>query len=178
MRATARTAPDTHPGHPATWRWLLLGGLAVGTADLVFAIAWWAPLGTPPIRIPQSIAAWIIGREAAFAGGATTALFGALLHYYLMTAIVTVYHVAARGHAILRAHPFVCGALYGAAWFVLVHAILVPLFSAAPPRRFLPDWNLACLLAHMLLVGIPAALMARRWHGAPLQSVTVRAGTR
>lgn len=156
---------------PATWIWLLMGGLAVGTADLVFAIAWWAPLGTAPIRIPQSIAGWIIGREAAFAGGLTTALFGALLHYYLMTAIVTVYHVAARNHAMLRAHPLACGALYGAAWFALVHGIAVPLFSAAPPRHFLPEWNLACLLAHMLLIGVPAAWMARRWHGAPLRDV-------
>ena len=52
-----------------------------------------------------------------------------------------------------------------AAWFVLLHVVLVPVFSAAPPKRFLPDWNLACLLAHVVLIGIPAAWMARRWYG-------------
>ena len=39
------------------------------------------------------------------------------------------------------------------------------MFSAAPPRRFLLGLvDLACLLAHMLLIGIPCALFARRWH--------------
>ena len=56
---------------------------------------------------------------------------------------------------------------FGITAFVLLHVVVVPLFSAAPPRRFLLDWNLACLLAHMLLIGIPAALMARRWYEAP-----------
>ena len=77
------------------------------------------------------------------------------------------YHVAALEHIALRKRPLLCGALYGAAWFVLVHVVAVPLFSAAPPKRLLLDWNLACLLAHMLLVGIPTALMARRWYEAP-----------
>ncbi|GAA5071757.1 hypothetical protein [Lysobacter panacisoli] len=165
MKATVRTALSLPRERPATWVWLLLGGLAVGSLDLVFAIAWWAPSGTAPIRIPQSIASWVIGRDAAFAGGMTTALFGALLHYYVMTAIVAIYHVAARDNPVLRRRPLLMGALYGALWFTVIHVIAVPMFSAAPPRRFLLDWNLACLLVHMVAVGIPAALMARRWYG-------------
>lgn len=164
MKAAVRPFPSTWD-RPAEWTWILLGALAVGTADLLFAIAWWAPLGSAPIRIPQSIASWVIGREAAFAGGAETAIAGALLHYALMAAIVALYHAAARTRPILRTRPLAAGALYGAAWFVLLHVILVPMFSAAPPTQFLPAWNLACLLAHMVLVGIPSALMARRWYG-------------
>jgi hypothetical protein len=171
MKATARpvfsTVPASTRARPALWSWLLLGGLAVGSADLLFAIAWWAPSGTPPVRILQSISAWFVGREAAFAGGMASALGGAAAHFALMTAIVAAYHVAALEHIALRKRPLLCGALYGAAWFVLVHVVAVPLFSAAPPKRLLLDWNLACLLAHMLLVGIPTALMARRWYEAP-----------
>lgn len=151
---------------PSAWAWILLGGLTVGAFDLLFAMTWWAPLGAPPIRITQSIAAWVIGRDAAFAGGAATAAFGAALHFYLMTAVVAIYHVASRSRPWLLAHPLRNGALYGALCFVLIHVIAVPMFSAAPPRRFLLDWNIACLLAHMVLVGVPTALFARRWHGA------------
>lgn len=171
MKASARPAfPAARPlatTRPAAWAWVMLGGLAVGSADILFAMAWWAQSGTPPIRILQSIAAWVIGRDTAFAGGMATALAGGLLYFALMSAIVAGYHVAARDRLVLRTRPLTFGALYGAAWFVLLHVVVVPLFSAAPPRRFLLDWNLACLLAHMLLIGIPAALMARRWYEAP-----------
>src|SRR5262245_47961872 len=174
MKAPARPEAGfsiAHAHRPAAWMWVSMGGLAVGTADMLFAMAWWAPLGAPPMRILQSIAAWVMGRDAAMAGGATTALFGALLYWYLMCAIVAGYHVAvsnygARHDGLLLRRPLLCGAIYGAAWFVLIHLIAVPLFSLAPPRHFLPAWNLACLLAHMLLIGIPAALFARKWHGA------------
>lgn len=165
MKATARSIPLSGWARPAPWAWVLATGLTVGTADLLFAMAWWAPLGASPTRILQSIAAWMMGREAALAGGATTAMFGAALYLYLMCAIAAVYHVAARDHAVLRTRPLVAGAIYGALWFVLVHLLLVPMFSLAPPKRFPLDWNLACLLAHMVLIGIPCALASRRWYG-------------
>lgn len=159
-RATGRS-------RPAAWTWIVVGGLAVGSADLLFAMAWWAAqAGTPPVRIVQSIWAWVVGRDAAFAGGAFSAVAGAGLYYTLMATIVGTYHGLAREYRVLRERPALAGALYGAAWFVLVHIVVVPLFSAAPPRRFLPEWNLACLAAHMLLIGIPTAWMTRRWYGA------------
>lgn len=165
MKATARSIPLATGVRLAPWAWVLATAVAIGTADLLFAMAWWAPLGSSPARILQSISAWVMGREAAFAGGATTALFGALLYLYLMSAIAAIYHVAARDHAVLRTRPLIAGALYGALWFVLVHLLVVPMFSLAPPKRFPLDWNLACLLAHMVLIGIPCALAARRWYG-------------
>ena len=132
MKATARpfAPPRVHVARsrPALWAWIALGGLAVGSADMLFAMAWWAQSDAPPARILQSIWAWFVGREAAFAGGALTAFAGAAVYFVLMSMIVAIYH-------------------------------------AAPPKRFLPDWNLACLLAHMLLIGIPAAWMSRRWYG-------------
>ena len=50
-----------------------------------------------------------------------------------MSAIVAIYHAAAREHRVLRERPILLGALYGAAWFVLLHLIVVPLFSAHRP---------------------------------------------
>ncbi len=162
---SSRTGFAANPSRPAALAWVVLGGLAVGSADLLFAMAWWAQSGTPPIRIFQSIWAWVVGRDAAFAGGAAAALAGAALYYALMSSIVAIYHGAAREHRVLRERPVLAGALYGAAAFVVVHLVIVPLFSAAPPKHFPLDWNLACLLAHMVLIGIPTAWMARRWYG-------------
>ena len=163
--ASSNAGLAANSSRPAAWAWIVLGGLSVGSADLLFAMAWWAQSGAPPARILQSIWAWIVGRDAAFAGGAASALAGAALYYALMSSIVAIYHGVAREQRVLRERPVLAGALYGSAVFVVVHLVIVPLFSAAPPKHFPLDWNLACLLAHMVLIGIPAAWMARRWYG-------------
>jgi uncharacterized membrane protein YagU involved in acid resistance len=141
---------------------LLLAGLTVGTLDLVFASAYWAQHGVPPTRILQAIAAWAIGDEAALAGGSSTVLLGALLHYAIMIAMAAGYAVAGRRFPQLLQRPLRHGAVYGAGLYLLMFEILVPLFSASPPiRPARPDWIAACVLAYVVLVGIPCALFAR-----------------
>ena len=55
-----------------------LGGVALGTLDLIFVCAFWGALrGLSPERILQSIAAGVQG-PAAFHGGASSAVLGAL----------------------------------------------------------------------------------------------------
>ena len=47
------------------WAWIAGGGTALALADLVFAAAYWfLHSGTSPMRIPQSIAAWVLGTPA------------------------------------------------------------------------------------------------------------------
>ena len=146
---------------PGVWFWIALAGLTAGTFDLLFAMGWWALRDVAPIRIAHSIAAGIIGRDAAYAGGTATALFGIAVHYAQMIAIAAGYILAANRHTTLLRHPLRHGALYGALCYFVVHVVLVPMFSAAPPRASHPDWTLACLLVFMGLVGIPCALFAR-----------------
>ena len=143
------------------WGWVLLAGVVAGTLDLLFTVAWWAPQGVAPVRVLHSVAAWAIGREAALSGGVATAAFGAALHYALMTAMAAGYVAFARRFREWLRHPVATGLLYGAACYTLLHVIVVPNFSAAPPRVVRPEWMLACLAAHMLLVGVPCALIAR-----------------
>ncbi|MBF6025804.1 hypothetical protein [Lysobacter niastensis] len=147
------------------WAWLLFGGVLVGTLDLAFAAGfWWLRSGVAPIRIPQSIASWVLGREAALSGGIATAMLGMALYYYLTTAMVTGYHRLAQRHPLLLQRPLTMGALYGIALYALLFKVAVPLWSAAAPRPEPLEWTLACIVAYALLIGIPAALFARRWH--------------
>lgn len=153
------------PTRIPVWASILLVGVAAGMLDLLLAIGWWTLRDVDAIRTVQGVAAWVIGREAAFAGGVSTALFGVAFHCYLMTAMVAGYFLASRNRPMLVRHPLGLGALYGAAMFVLQHLVVLPLFSAAPAKEFQPDWMLACLVAYALLLGIPGALLARHWHG-------------
>ena len=51
-----------------------LGGLAAGVIDITYACTFWAiKAGARPSRILQSVAAGLLGRQAAVAGGASLA---------------------------------------------------------------------------------------------------------
>lgn len=139
--------------------WLLIGGYTTATLDLLAAVAYWAPQGVTPSRIPQSIASWLLGPEA-YTGGVFTAVLGALLYGQLLWGVVMLYHAIARRHALLLRRPRLCGALYGAAAYVAIFQVLAPLCFGARP---VPDpvWTATCLLVYATLVGIPCAFFSR-----------------
>lgn len=161
MKTTAFTTNLSHAAH-FRLPWVLLAGLTIGTLDLAFASVYWAMHDVPPSRILQVIAGWVLGREAALSGGWATVLLGAALHYYLMTAMAAGYTLASRRVPALLQQPLRHGALYGVLLYVLMFEVLLPLFSAShpvkPPRL---DWQVACVIAYIVLVGIPCALFAR-----------------
>lgn len=161
--STAHRFPaGARPGLP----WLLLGGATAAGLDLGFATLFWAELDVPAIRVPQSIAGWLMG-PSAFEGGLGTALLGALLYVCTMCVVVAGYHAGSRRWPVLRHQPMRCGAAYGVLAYILILEIAVPLLGATEPAARRLDWTLACVVAYMLLVGIPAALFSRQaWRHA------------
>lgn len=159
------TLPDTRS--LPLWSWLLFGGVLVGTLDLAFATGFWfLREGVAPIRIPQSIASWVLGREAAISGGVLTAALGMALYYYLTTAMVAGYHLLSGRHSLLLRRPLTMGTLYGVLMYALLFEVAVPLWSAAPPRPQPLEWTLACIAAYAVLIGIPSALFACHWRAS------------
>ena len=144
---------------------ILAGTLAVGILDIADAfVFFWFRNGVRPTRILQSIAAGLLGREAAVAGGLRTAFLGLGLHFFIAFMIVLTYHLTSRRLRILVEHPVLCGILYGLAVFVVMNFVVIPL-SAAPSRAAMPTAILINgLLIHAFGVGVPAALSAR-WAG-------------
>jgi len=139
--------------------WLLIGGYTTATLDLLAAVAYWAPQGVAPSRIPQSIASWLLGSEA-YIGGAFTAVLGAFFYGHLMWGVVLLYHAMARRRPLLLRRPLVCGALYGAAAYVAIFQVLAPLCFGARPVHD-AAWTATCLLVYASLVGIPCAFFSR-----------------
>lgn len=134
--------------------------LLLGTADLLFACTYWHSLfGVPPSRIAQNIASGLLGKRA-FLGGGNTVGLGVLLHYGIMAAMVGVYYAAARRVAALIQHPWFCGTLYGAALFIVMNLIVLPL-SAVPKPPVVMSWVISSIVAH-LIIGVAIALSARR----------------
>ena len=112
-----------------------------------------------PTRILQAIAAGLIGRDAAVAGGLRTAALGLVLHFFIAFMVVLTYHLASRRIRVLTKHPAICGIVYGLVVYAVMNYVVLPL-SAAPPRTLVPPAAVLIngLLIHVLGVGLPAAL--------------------
>jgi uncharacterized membrane protein YagU involved in acid resistance len=150
------------PHHaPAVTRlaiFVIVAGLLAATLDIVFACTFWALQANVSVRrILQSIAAGIYGR-ASFSGGTTTAVIGLGLHLGITLCMALFYAVLAARCLRLRQQPLRCGALYGVLLYALMTLVVVPL-SAAVPQSTLPLWVVSSLVAHVLLVGVPIAVV-------------------
>jgi len=151
-------------GRPRAIDTIPLGGLLIGIFDPLFAfIFYWLILGVPPLRIFQSVAAGVLGRPAAIAGGVRTFLLGILLHFVVATCIATVYFIATQFLPVLVRHAVISGLIYGVMAYFGMKYIVLPL-SAIGQRGTLPRLPILLteLIGHALLVGLPVALLARR----------------
>lgn len=92
--------------------------------------------------------------------GAGGALLGLAVHFLLMAIMVWAYFWATRHWPMLTAKPVQWGVIYGLVTFVVMNLIVVPVrFGAWPPK---PAGIATQLFCHIVLVGIPIALIAAR----------------
>jgi uncharacterized membrane protein YagU involved in acid resistance len=142
---------------------VVLGGLAAGVIDMTYACTFWAiKSGVRPSRIFQSVAAGLLGRQAAVAGGAPTAALGLALHFFIALTVAFVYYTAARYAEALWRRPWASGSLYGVAVFGVMHYIVVPLSAAGggvPPFDLL--WDGLSIVVHAFGIGVPVAFGTR-----------------
>lgn len=144
-------------------RAILFGTLTVGVLDGLDAIIFvWLRNGVGPARVFRAIAAGVLGRETATAGGTGTALLGVALHFTIAFLIVSTYYLASRKLKVLTERAMLCGVLYGIAAYLVMNYVVIPL-SAITRTSLLPATPALVngILIHMLGVGLPSALFAR-----------------
>ena len=152
----------TRPWTPL--RAILLGGLTVGILDILDAFIFFGLRGVSAERILQAIAAGLIGRDAAVAGGVETALLGLLLHFVIATGVVATYYLVSRVLPVLIRHPIISGLLYGPVVFFVMQLVVLPLSATAGSGKLIPSGVVLIngLMIHALGVGLPAALFTAR----------------
>jgi hypothetical protein len=127
-------------------------GLVAGTTNLIAA---GAIFGGTLTRGLQLIASGLLG-EWAFKGGTPTAVLGAGLHYGISIAAAGLYCALALRRSWWREHWLVGGTLFGAAAYIAMNLIVVPL-SNAPKPDLSPAMIVKELVAHTIMFGIPIA---------------------
>lgn len=139
------------------WRIALFAGLLVATLDIIYILTVWTLMGVPQLTVLQAIASGILGR-GAFEGGMPVAALGLLLHFLISITMAFTYFILAPRWA--RSRPLLAGPAYGVALWFVMNFIVVPL-SAAPISPPPPIILFADIAGHILLVGLPIAVLAR-----------------
>jgi len=142
-------------------RAVVYGGALVGLFDFAYAtISAWS-LGRPWYRPWQGVASALLGRDAFTAGAPATAL-GLACHFVVAFCIVAAYVLASRRLALLVRRAVPLGMVYGAFVFLVMNWVVIPLTRIGRVPAFTPSSLATALLVHVFLVGLPAALFARR----------------
>jgi asparagine N-glycosylation enzyme membrane subunit Stt3 len=149
------------------FRAILAAGLVVGVLDISSAFVIWWQRGVGARRGLQGIAVGLLGAKA-FDGGLVTAGFGLALHFFVAFVVVTVFYLASRRTKFLTIHPVVSGVLYGIGVYIVMYWFVLP--TAFPTFRH-RLWNeLLAVAIHISLIGLPCALIVRRYSQQTRQS--------
>jgi hypothetical protein len=140
---------------------IALSCLIAGTLDISDALIFYGLRGVPSSRILQGIASGILGR-AAFAQGTKSAMLGLLLHYFIATTVAAIYILASRKLPLSK-HPILWGSAYGVLVYIVMNYVVLPLskIGLRPTPPLIPLINGVAAL--ILFIGIPIALIARRY---------------
>ena len=143
-------------------RGILITGLVVGLLDIVAACTMAVARGSTPLRLLQFVASGLLGRSA-FQGGVSTAALGLVLHFAIAFAVVVVFSVALQKIAVVRKRVAAAGIVYGLVVWLVMNFLVLPLSAARPRHALVPD--LIQIAIHMFIIGLPTALLLRRFSG-------------
>jgi uncharacterized membrane protein YagU involved in acid resistance len=138
--------------------------LIAGILDISSAFILGYPKGASPIRVLQGVAAGLIGRDAAIGGGLATAGLGLAIHFFIAFVVATVFYVASRKLIFLTRHAVISGLLYGVVVYGFMYWIVMPLAYPVVHPSLSRDLTAVCV--HMFLIGLPIALIVRRFSSA------------
>lgn len=133
--------------------------LVAGTLDIIYAAILTLFRGGTPADMLRFVASGPF--PAATEWGAAGAWLGLATHFTLMALMAAIFVLFAQRRPATGASPIQWGVIYGLLTYVVMNLIVVPLrFPAAWPPK--PMSIATQLFAHIVLVGIPIALIAAR----------------
>lgn len=140
-------------------RTIALATLIAGTLDILFAIILTLIYGRDPAGMLRYVGSGPF--PSATEMGAAGSALGLLTHFALMAIMAAAFVISARQWPALLDKPIQSGIFYGLITYVVMNWIVVPLrFDTPLPPK--PISIATQLFAHIVLVGIPIALIAAR----------------
>ena len=138
---------------------IALATAVAGTLDIVFAVLLTLLFGREPANLLRYVASGPF--PSATEMGAAGAILGLVVHFTLIAIMATVFMLAARRLPGLIRAPLKWGVIYGLITYAVMNLLVVPMrFPTAFPPRLLSVGTQ--LFAHIVLVGLPIALIIAR----------------
>jgi hypothetical protein len=156
-----QSSSDPQSGRGQAFPAIFWGGLLAGIGDITQAFVVFGYYGARPFRILQSIPRGIFGART-FQMGWTSAILGIVLHFTIAFTAAAVYYLASRRMRGLVERPVLFGLLYGEVVFLFMYFVVMPLSAIGFPK-FSTATYITGPLGHTVLVGLPIALMVRRF---------------
>jgi uncharacterized membrane protein YagU involved in acid resistance len=145
---------------------ILIGGLIAGVLDITYACTFFGFRNhVSPIRILQSVARGALGQRA-FQGGLKTAALGLFFHFLIALTAAAVYVFASRVLRFMITHAIVCGIVYGLLVYLFMYGVVMrvsAIHSTTLPWSYPWVVLIPNLLIHMFGIGLPIALVARKY---------------
>jgi uncharacterized membrane protein YagU involved in acid resistance len=143
------------------WRATLWGGLAGAVGEFVPLLPLQAASGVGPVTVLHAIAGGLLG-QAAYAGGAATALLGLALHLAVSVAWAGAFAWTARRWDDVRRHPLLAGLAFGLIVFAVMSAVVLPFTAVTFPPNRTPAAVASSLAMHMIAFALPLAWVVAR----------------
>jgi hypothetical protein len=139
---------------------IALSTLVSGTLDILFAMSLTVAFGRQIPNMLRYVASGLF--PAATEMGAAGAILGLVVHFTLMAIMATIFVALVRARPVLLETPWRTALAWGVITYLAMNWLVVPLRFGTP----LPPKTLSIatqLFAHIGLVGLPFALIARRF---------------
>ena len=147
-------------GPPRAFEAIVYAGLVAGVLDFLAASINAYARGTSPVRVWQYVASGLLG-PTSYSRGYWSVLLGVLCHFVVAFGAATVFFFASLRFPILIRRAVIFGIVYGVAVYFFMSRIVIPL-SAARRSPFSVQGLVTGLIIHIVCVGLPIALLARR----------------
>lgn len=142
------------------WMPIAVGTLVCGTLDILFAAILTLLRGKPIAGMLRGVASGPFPEATDW--GTTGATLGLLVHFALMAIMIAVLVLLIVRRPQLLDTPWRTALAYGVLTYFVMNWAVVPLrFHTPLPPKLLPF--VSQLFAHIVLVGIPATFIARRY---------------
>jgi hypothetical protein len=137
-----------------------LATLVSGTLDILFAVILTLIYGRDPANMLRYVASGPFPDATSM--GAGGAMLGLLVHFALMAVMSAIFVLLVRLRPVLLDTPWKTAVAYGVLTYFAMNWLVVPLRFGTP----LPPSALSIatqLFAHIVLVGLPFVVIARRF---------------
>src|SRR5262245_31456269 len=116
---------------------IVLGGLTAGVLDIADAFIVTTINGGTPVRVLQTIASGVLGRES-YQGGAASAALGLVLHFVIAFSAASAFFLISRLLPAVLRRPVVSGMTFGLGVWAFMYYVVLPITFHRP--NVLPAW--------------------------------------